>query len=127
MPEPHFTLALSDIHVYIHRPMKWHITMALANEQDEEFGGAGVLELLEGIAPATLRSGRFWLAMALTYVPFLAANGVLTGLPVVWYDDARILSIRAGSIPLEDFVYSFSMLAMAAAVHDAAGRRRRRP
>ena len=29
--------------------MKWHIKMALANEQDEEFGGAGVLELLEGI------------------------------------------------------------------------------
>ncbi|HPR68125.1 MAG TPA: lycopene cyclase domain-containing protein [Kiritimatiellia bacterium] len=91
------------------------------------FSAAAALECLEGIAPATLRSGRFWLAMALTYVPFLAANGVLTGLPVVWYDDARILSIRAGSIPLEDFVYSFSMLALAAAVHDAAGRRRRRP
>lgn len=29
--------------------MKWHVKMALANEQDEEFGGAGVLELLEGI------------------------------------------------------------------------------
>jgi lycopene cyclase domain-containing protein len=79
-------------------------------------GGAGVR------VPATLRSRNFWVAIGLTYLPFLAANGILTGLPVVWYDDARILGVRAGSIPLEDFFYSFSMLALAVGVYDVAGR-----
>jgi lycopene cyclase domain-containing protein len=57
-------------------------------------------------------------------VPFLIANGVLTGLPVVLYDDAENLAIRAGSIPLEDFFFSFSMLALAVLVYDVAGKRR---
>ncbi len=86
---------------------------------------AMVLVAMEYLVPATLRSRNFWVAMALTYVPFLAVNGVLTGLPIVWYDDARILAIRVGSIPLEDFFYSFTMLALAVLVHDRAGRRRR--
>ena len=88
------------------------------------FSVAAVLAALETLAPATLRSRNFWAALGLTYVPFLAANGILTGLPVVWYDPVRILGIRAGSIPLEDFFYSFSMLTLATLVHDVAGRRR---
>ena len=82
---------------------------------------AAVLAAMEWIAPATLRSRNFWAAMGLTYLPFLIANGWLTGLPVVWYDEARILGIRLGPIPLEDFFYSFSMLALATLAHDAAG------
>ena len=85
---------------------------------------AVVLVLFECLMPATLRSRSFWLALGLTYVPFLIANGALTALPIVWYDDTRILAIRAGTIPLEDFFYSFSMLALATLAHDAAGRRR---
>ena len=84
------------------------------------------LGALRWLAPDTVRSRNFWVAMALTYVPFLAVNGVLTGLPVVWYDDTQIWGVRAGSIPLEDFVYSFAMLAFAALVHDGAGRLGRR-
>jgi lycopene cyclase domain-containing protein len=78
--------------------------------------------LLEWGAPATLRSRCFWVAMSVTYLPFLIANGVLTGLPIVWYDDVHILAIRVGSIPLEDFFYSFSMLALAVLIHDRVGR-----
>ena len=88
---------------------------------------AAVLVLLEWLVPETLRSRNFWIAMGLTYLPFLAANGVLTALPVVWYDSARIIGWRAGSIPVEDFFYSFSMLALAALVHDRTGRRRPPP
>ena len=86
---------------------------------------AGVLVLFEYLMPATLRSRNFWIALGLTYLPFLAANGVLTALPIVWYDDTRILGIRAGTIPLEDFFYSFSMLALAALVHDRSGKWKR--
>ncbi|MDY0145143.1 MAG: lycopene cyclase domain-containing protein [Kiritimatiellia bacterium] len=78
--------------------------------------------LLEWGAPTTLRSRCFWVAMAVTYLPFLIANGVLTGLPIVWYDDVHILAIRVGSIPLEDFFYSFSMLTLAVVIHDRVGR-----
>ncbi len=84
-----------------------------------------VLALMEWAVPATLRSRNFWGAMAVTYIPFLIVNGILTGLPIVWYDDARILAVRVGSIPVEDFFYSFSMLALAALVHDGVGRWRR--
>ena len=77
--------------------------------------------------PATLRSRHFWVALGLTYAPFLIANGALTGMPVVLYDNAENLAIRAGTIPLEDFFFSFSMLALAILVHDAVGRRRGAP
>jgi lycopene cyclase domain-containing protein len=88
---------------------------------------AMVLVAMEYLVPATLRSRNFWVAIGITYLPFLIANGVLTGLPIVWYDDARILAIRVGSIPMEDFFYSFSMLALATLVHDVAGKRRSAP
>ncbi len=82
-----------------------------------------VLAAMELRVPSTVRSRNFWVAMGLTYLPFLIVNGVLTGLPIVWYDDAQILGLRIIRIPLEDFFYSFSMLALAVLVHDAAGRR----
>ena len=71
----------------------------------------GAFFLLIGLqrpSPADRRS--FWLALAISYVPFLIANGVLTAMPVVMYGEGHILGIRVGSIPLEDFLYSFSML-----------------
>lgn len=56
--------------------------------------------------------GHFYLAFAITLVPFLIVNGVLTrglrfidGGPVVWYNNAENLAIRIGTIPVEDFVY----------------------
>jgi lycopene cyclase domain-containing protein len=81
----------------------------------------------ELLAPQSLRSRNFWLAIAITYVPFLIANGILTSLPVVLYDDARNLGLRVGTIPVEDFVYSLTMLVLAFALFDlfSAARQRR--
>jgi len=72
-----------------------------------------ILALAALLIPATLRSRNFWLAMIITYLPFLIANGILTGLPIVLYDDTMNLGIRLGTIPLDDFLYSFSMLMLA--------------
>ena len=80
------------------------------------------MAVMEALDPATLRSRNFWAALGLTYVPFLIANGLLTGIPIVLYDDAHNLGIRVGSIPLEDFIFSFSMMALSALAYDGAGR-----
>ncbi len=77
---------------------------------------------LKRLTPRNLRSRNFWAGLGLTYLPFLVANGVLTGLPIVLYDDAENLGIRVGSIPLEDFFFSFAMLALAVLVHDRVAR-----
>lgn len=47
-------------------------------------------------------------------IPFIVVNGILTGTglpdPVVWYNNAQNMSLRLGTIPLEDFYYAYSML-----------------
>lgn len=47
-------------------------------------------------------------------IPFLLVNGILTGSfieePVVWYNNQQNMSIRIGTIPLEDVFYAFNLL-----------------
>ena len=76
-----------------------------------------VLAVTAAWAPALLASRRYWLAMLLTYAPFLVMNGVLTALPVVSYADTAILGARVYTIPVEDFLYSFAMLGLALLVY----------
>ncbi|GAB2540822.1 lycopene cyclase domain-containing protein [Rufibacter soli] len=54
--------------------------------------------------------GRFFLAYAVHLVPFLLVNGVLTALPVVWYNNAHNVGLRLYTIPVEDTMYSMLML-----------------
>ncbi|MCB0516833.1 MAG: lycopene cyclase domain-containing protein [Chitinophagales bacterium] len=60
------------------------------------------------IKPAYL--GRFYLAFMVILVPFLAINGVLTALPVVWYNPAAIIGVKIGTIPFEDVFYCLDLL-----------------
>ncbi len=58
---------------------------------------------------------RAFVVMYVATVPFfLMSNGLLTGYgleePVVWYDDTQNLGLRLITIPVEDFVYGFSLL-----------------
>ena len=62
------------------------------------------------LLPELLASSHFWLGLLLSYVPFLIFNGLLTALPVVLYSPRAIWGVRLYSIPLEDFLFSFSML-----------------
>jgi lycopene cyclase domain-containing protein len=60
--------------------------------------------------------GQFYLSYVVILIPFFIVNGILTGsfIPeeVVWYNNSLNLGIRLGTIPIEDAVYGFLMLAM---------------
>ncbi|WP_054836857.1 lycopene cyclase domain-containing protein [Metallosphaera hakonensis] len=55
-------------------------------------------------------SRNYWVFLLLTYIPFLIFDYFLTSLPVVIYGHNSILNIRVFTIPIEDFIYSFSMM-----------------
>lgn len=56
------------------------------------------------------RMGRFYFAFFVALVPFLIFDGLITGLPIVWYNDEENMGIRLFSIPIEDFFYCLSLL-----------------
>lgn len=76
------------------------------------FGLVTVLVVLAQFVYKVEWMGRFYLAYLVSLIPFLLVNGVLTYLPVVWYNNAHNLGIRIVSIPIEDTMYSLLMLLM---------------
>ncbi|MDD5432478.1 MAG: lycopene cyclase domain-containing protein [Candidatus Omnitrophica bacterium] len=50
--------------------------------------------------------------VAIVFFKFLV-NGFLTGKQIVIYNPEYFLGIRIGSIPIEDFLFGFSMVTMA--------------
>jgi len=70
--------------------------------------------------------GRFYLAYLVHLIPFLLVNGVLTYLPVVWYDNGFNLGLRIVSIPVEDTMYSMLLLLMTITLYEGLRERRRR-
>ena len=55
-------------------------------------------------------SSLYWLYIIVCTTLFAVFNHVLTSLPVVTYSPQAIIGIRAGTIPIEDFFYNFSLL-----------------
>jgi lycopene cyclase domain-containing protein len=66
----------------------------------------------------TQHLGRFFMAYLVHLVPFLLINGVLTYLPIVWYNNTHNLGIRLISIPIEDTMYSMLMLLITISVYE---------
>ena len=54
--------------------------------------------------------GRFYFSFFVALIPFLAFDGLITGLPIVHYNDQENMAIRVFCIPLEDFFYCLSLL-----------------
>jgi len=66
--------------------------------------------------------GRFYIGYAVSLVPFLLINGILTGWllpePIVRYNDAENLGIRLNTIPIEDSVYLLFFLLLTITFHE---------
>jgi lycopene cyclase domain-containing protein len=62
--------------------------------------------------------GRFYMAFVVSLIPFYIVNGILTAWPVVIYNNAQNMGIRAGTIPFEDHFYSMALLLMNVAFYE---------
>jgi lycopene cyclase domain-containing protein len=61
---------------------------------------------------------KFYLTWVISLIPFFIVNGLLTGLPVVEYDNLHNLGIRIITIPIEDFFYFFLLLIMNLTIYE---------
>jgi lycopene cyclase domain-containing protein len=57
-----------------------------------------------------LSSKNYWIFILLTYKPFFIVNYLLTSMPIVLYNPESIWGIKILTIPLEDFIYSFTLI-----------------
>ena len=56
--------------------------------------------------------GVFWVFLAVMYAFKIPSNGYLTGRPIVLYGEKFFMNVRLLTIPLEDFVYGFGLMAL---------------
>jgi len=56
------------------------------------------------------RLGMLLFTFLVHLLPFFLMNGLLTGIPVVLYNEEEYMGFRLGTIPAEDILYSYAML-----------------
>jgi lycopene cyclase domain-containing protein len=71
------------------------------------FGGLTAMLLLSYRLFGTRFLGLAYTGWAISLVPFLLVNGILTAIPVVSYNDTENVGVRIGTIPFEDAFYGF--------------------
>lgn len=71
--------------------------------------------------------GKFYRFYLWHLIPFFIVNGILTGTgianEVVWYNNAENLGIRMGTIPIEDSLYSLSLMLMTITIYEYLAKR----
>ncbi len=98
-------LAIYAINVFVYGFGGWYSTMAALI----------ALITIPLIRKSKLNLTYLPLSFAIALIPFCIVNGILTGTgldePIVWYNDAENAGIRFFTIPIEDVVYGWSLLA----------------
>lgn len=56
-----------------------------------------------------LSNRNFWIFIFLSFIPFIVINYFLTSIPVVWYNESKIVGFKIITIPVEDFFYHFTL------------------
>ncbi len=64
------------------------------------------------LTPGIVAASGYLLSMLLSFVAFTIVNGLYTSIPTIFYNDDAILGVKAGTIPLEDFVYNLSYIGL---------------
>ena len=62
--------------------------------------------------------GNFYRAFIFLIIPMFIVDGVLTGQPIIQYNELEKTPLRLGSIPWEDFHYNLIMLYMVVAFYE---------
>lgn len=75
-----------------------------------------------GIIEDLFSKSEYWLFLAFSFIGFLIVNYILTSLPIVEYNPADFSQIRILTIPLEDFVYNFSLLTLYLIFYEVSGK-----
>lgn len=70
-----------------------------------------IVDALSGVK--VLRRAEFYIFLCAIFLIKLLVNGYLTGTGIVLYRAQFFLGIRIGSIPVEDFLFGFSMVTLA--------------
>lgn len=70
-----------------------------------------VLWLDRGLGVRALGRSLFWKFLAVIFCFKLLVNGYLTWRPIVIYNPEMMLNIRLLTIPVEDFLYGFALVA----------------
>ena len=66
----------------------------------------------------------FWIYTSFSLVVFLIFNYLLTSIPIVEYSPSAITNFRVITIPIEDFMFNFSMLTLYLAIYLWAKKRK---
>lgn len=65
------------------------------------------------ITSPLVRLRRYWIFQGAHLLLFFACNTFLTSLPVISYGQDSIIGLRIGTIPLEDFLFSYALISLA--------------
>lgn len=78
------------------------------------------------LADQIFSSKLYWYYVAVTFAFFLVFNFLLTSLPIVAYSSEAISGLRVTTIPIEDFMFNFSLLTLYLAVFLRLSRSRKK-
>ncbi len=67
---------------------------------------------------------KFWVFWCVMFVLIFIINGYLTWRPIVLYGEGHYLGIRLFTIPVEDFLYGFSLLTLNISIWEFCNKKR---
>ncbi|MCX7881876.1 MAG: lycopene cyclase domain-containing protein [Brevinematales bacterium] len=69
------------------------------------------------LAPGIVSSSTFWFFIGFSMFAFVIVDGLYVNLPTIFYNEKAIWGIKIFNIPLEDFLYNFSLLGLVLLVY----------